>query len=227
MRFGDAALTVCQPFGTQQRNSMPYMPAGITPPRRPLMALAAIAAAAIAGPVATASAGGNAAPGSVGSTCSLSQPFAGLGDGTTYTLTGNGSLEQGSAAWLFGGGARVVNGDDPFDLTAGRDQHALSLPNGSVANNLVTCMVNLQPPLRFAAVNSGDPNATLQVSALTGDPMNPTVTPIASVTAGSTWQVVAPIQFSVPQTGGLGFRFTPTGGAWQIDDVYVDPFKTR
>jgi hypothetical protein len=206
---------------------MPYMPAGITPPRRPLIALVVLVAAAIAGPVATASAGGNAAPGSGGSTCALSQPFASLGDGTIYTLTGNGSLEQGSSNWLFGGGAKVVGNDDPFNLTAGHDRHALLLPNGSSASNLVTCMVNLQPPLRFAAVNTGDPNATLEVSALTGDPMNPTVTPIASVSGTSAWQVVAPIQFAVPQTGGLGFRFTPSGGAWQIDDIYVDPFKTR
>jgi hypothetical protein len=214
---------------------MPYMPAGITPPKRSVIALAALVAGALVGPVATANAGGAPAappptpkasgPGA-GTTCTLTQPFAGLGDGGTYTLTGNGSLEQGTTNWLFGGTAKVVSAEDPFDLTSGHDKHALQLPAGSSASNLVTCMVNLQPPLRFAAVNTGDPNATLEVSALTGDPTNPTVTPIASVTGTSTWQVVDPIQFSVPANGGLGFRFTPTGGSWRIDDIYVDPFKT-
>jgi len=28
-----------------------------------------------------------------------------------------------------------------------------------------------------------------------------------------------------PVFGTVSFRFTPLGGNWQIDDVYVDPFK--
>src|SRR5690349_573556 len=116
------------------------MPTEITPPRRPLIALAALVASAIAGPVATASA--DAPLGSYSTTCALSQPFSGFGDSTTYTLTGNGSLEQGSSSWLLFGGPRVVSGDDPYDLTAGSDSHALYLPAGTTAVNLVTCFVN-------------------------------------------------------------------------------------
>ena len=25
----------------------------------------------------------------------------------------------------------------------------------------------------------------------------------------------------------VSFRFTPVGGSWQIDDVYVDPYRSR
>jgi hypothetical protein len=198
---------------------MPYMPSAITK-RGVVAAIGALAA--LAGPVAGASAAGATAP---AASCPLSQPFAYLGDTSYYTLSGNGSLEQGSGNWVFNSGAKIANGDDPFALTTGKDDHALSLPAGSSAYNLVTCQIGLQPPLRFAAVNTGDQSATLQVDALSGNPTAPTATPIAVVPSTSTWQVVQPIPFVVP-VGALGFRFTPIGGSWKIDDVYVDPYKT-
>jgi hypothetical protein len=197
---------------------MPYMPSTIT--KRGLIAAAA-ALAALSGPVAAANAGDVTAP--VGN-CPLSQPFAAMGDPSFYTLSANGSLEQGTGGWLFNAGSKITSGDDPYDLTAGKDTHALSLPAGSSAWNLVTCQIGLQPPLRFAAINTGDQSAVLEVDALSGNPTAPTVSPIAFVPSTSTWQVVSPIQFAVP-VGALGFRFTPTGGSWKIDDVYVDPYK--
>jgi hypothetical protein len=198
---------------------MPYMPSAITK-RGLISAVAAIAA--LGGPIAAANAGDVAAP--IGN-CPLSQPFAGMGDNSFYTLTANGSLEQANGGWLFAGGAKIATGDDPFDLTNGKDTHSLSLPAGSSAWNLVTCQIGLQPPLRFAAINTGDQSASLKVYALSGNPTAPTTTPIAVVPSSSAWQVTAPIPFAVP-VGALGFLFAPTGGSWHIDDVYVDPYKT-
>jgi hypothetical protein len=50
-----------------------------------------------------------------------------------------------------------------------------------------------------------------------------------------TWQPSLPVVFALSLNQLLGgtttvdFRFTPVGvgGSWQIDDVYVDPFKDR
>src|SRR4051794_26340287 len=161
---------------------MPYMRSSIT--KRGLAA-AIGALAAFGGPVAAASAAGAPAP--IGN-CPLSQPFAFLGDTSFYTLTGNGSLEQGNGNWLFFSGAKIATGDDPYDLTGAKDSHAPSLPAGSSAWTLVTCQIGLQPPLRFAAINTGDQSAVLEVDALSGNPTAPTVTPVAFVPSTSTWQ---------------------------------------
>src|SRR4051812_25897285 len=141
------------PTFTEEGTRMPYMPSAIT--KRGLISAVA-ALAAFGGPVAAANAGGAAAP--VGN-CPLSQPFAFLGDTSFYTLTGNGSLEQGSGNWIFNAGSKITPGEDPYALTAGKDTHALALPAGSSAWNLVTCQIGLQPPLRFAAINTGDQSA--------------------------------------------------------------------
>ena len=59
--------------------------------------------------------------------------------------------------------------------------------------------------------------------------------PIGVVIGGSQWQPTLPypvIASLLPLLPGqltpVSFRFTPIlGGSWQIDDVYVDPFKAR
>jgi hypothetical protein len=198
---------------------MPYMPTSITK-RGIVGALGALAA--LGGPVAAANAASQAS--ATPTACPLSQPFASLGDPAFYTLTANGSLEQGSGGWVFRNGAKIVNGNEPFYLAGARDSHSVALPAGSSALNLVSCQIGIQPPLRFAAVNTGDQSAVLEVDALTGNPASPTATPIAYVPSSPTWKVTAPIQFSVP-VGGLGFRFVPLGGSWHVDDVFVDPYK--
>jgi hypothetical protein len=59
-------------------------------------------------------------------------------------------------------------------------------------------------------------------------------TTLAHLSAGSQWRPTSPLQFLDPglriiaQTAGtISFTFVAegTGGNWQIDDVYVDPFR--
>jgi hypothetical protein len=54
------------------------------------------------------------------------------------------------------------------------------------------------------------------------------------VLGGSAWQptlpfpVVANLLPLLPgQMTPVAFRFTARGGAWRIDDVYIDPWKAR
>lgn len=186
------------------------------------LAAATVAACALALPL----------PSAVADTCNETQSFAAYGDANTYMLTDNGSFES-VGGWGFTGGAQIVDGSDTLSISlprlkATKDKHSLLLPPGATATTGVTCMKHVQPPLRFAVMNTGDPMAWLQVSALTGDPLAPTLTPIATVTAGSSWDVSPALGFTVPN-GALGFQFTALGegGAFQIDDVLVDPFKGR
>jgi hypothetical protein len=189
---------------------------------RRALAAAALAAAAFVLP----------APAALADTCNVTQSFAAWGDSNYYELTSNGSFES-TGGWALTGGAAIVDGTHDLGfpvarLKATRNMHSLLLPPGSTATTSVVCVKRVLPPLRFAVMNDGDPAAVLQVSALTGDESAPTLTPMGSITAGPAWSLSPALSFFVP-SGALGFQFTAIGdgGAFHIDDVLVDPYKSR
>jgi hypothetical protein len=58
--------------------------------------------------------------------------------------------------------------------------------------------------------------------------------PIGVVLAGGSWQPTLPfpvIASLLPLLPGaqtpVAFRFTPVGGSFQVDDVYVDPWRYK
>jgi len=142
----------------------------------------------------------------------------------------NGSLESGSG-WALTGGAALVNGNEPFQVNSELDTHSLSLPTGSSATTPQLCITLLHPDLRFFAVNNGSPTALLRVDAIAHLGFLSLAVPVTYLSADSTWAPTVPIPFLTnlvsPLFGTVSFRFTPIGAAsgWQIDDVYVDPFK--
>jgi hypothetical protein len=58
--------------------------------------------------------------------------------------------------------------------------------------------------------------------------------PVAVIPGTSSWQPTLPLPFLVNVTAALSpdgtvplaFRFTALSGSWQVDDVYVDPYKS-
>lgn len=160
------------------------------------------------------------------------QPFTPWLDPASYVLATGGSLES-TAGWTLTGGAALVAGNEPWRVNAAGDSHSLSLPPGSSATSPAFCVTMLHPDLRFFAVNSGSALSTLEVDATTTVLGLKVTTPIGVVLADGAWQPTLPLPFldgllSLTQ-GTVQFRFTPlgAGGGWQIDDVYVDPFKSR
>lgn len=160
------------------------------------------------------------------------QPFAPWLDPMNYALLTNGSLES-AAGWTLTGGAKLVSGNEPWRVNATGDSHSLSLPSGSSATSPAFCVTLLHPDLRFFAVNSGSALSGLQVDATTTILGLKVTTPVGVLLAGGTWQPTLPLPFldgllSLTQ-GTVQFRFTPVGAGsgWQIDDIYVDPFKSR
>jgi hypothetical protein len=160
------------------------------------------------------------------------QPFTPWLDPSNYVLTTNGSLES-TGGWTFTGGAKVVSDNEPWRVNAPTDSHSLSLPSGSSATTPAFCVTLLHPDLRFFAVNSGSALSTLEVDSITTVLGLKVTTPVGVVLAGGSWQPTLPLPFldgllSLTQ-GTVQFRFTPlgAGGGWQIDDLYVDPFKSR
>jgi hypothetical protein len=90
------------------------------------------------------------------------------------------------------------------------------------------------PTMRFFARKaSGGLLSTLAVEVLF-EGLGGTVKslPIGVVLGGSSWQptlpfpVIANLLPLVPgQQTPVAFRFTALGGTWQVDDVYVDPWR--
>jgi hypothetical protein len=158
------------------------------------------------------------APAEAGASCgarTLSQPFAPWLDLRDYFLIPGGDLESASG-WTLGGGARLVSGNEPFKVHGAGDGKSLELPMGAWARSTSTCVDSDEPTMRFFARNTGSPLSTLAVEV-------------------RIWQPSLPVMFKLSLNQLLGgtttvdFRFTTLGlgGDWQVDDVYVDPFKDR
>ena len=94
--------------------------------------------------------------------------------------------------------------------------------------------------MRFFVRNAGSPLSTLAVEArVTTTALGvtrQTTVPLGVVLGtAETWLPSLPVVFELSLnqlTGGtasVDFRFTALGlgGDWQVDDVYVDPFKDR
>jgi hypothetical protein len=195
------------------------------------------AALALAAPVQAGSFGDSAAP-CEGRTAE--QPFKRWLDPMRYVLAPNGGFERGATRWTLTGGARAVNGNESFFVRDARDSHSLFLPAGSSATTRAMCVRLLHPTVRYFARNRGTPGlSSLFVEALIEDPLSGNVItlPVGVHTGQSNWHpslpglVLADFLSPLGEDGDLAvaFRFKPRGlGAkWQIDDVYVDPFRNR
>lgn len=159
------------------------------------------------------------------------QPFTPWLDPMNYALLTGGSLES-TTGWTLSGGAKLVSGNEPWQVNAPTDSHSLWLPSGGSATSPAFCVTLLHPTVRFFAANSGSTLSTLQVDVITTVLGLKVTTPIG-VLFGRAWQPTLPLPFLDGLLSGtqgtVQFRFTPlgAGSGWQIDDIYVDPFKSR
>ena len=190
---------------------------------------AALAALAIATPAASASLL-NGCP-----DAGASQPFQPWGDDAMYVLAPDGGLEQGGGAWDLDGAA-VVAGNESFQVGGAGDSWSLSLPDDGRATTADTCIGLDSPTMRFFARNDGDPDGRLVVSVIVDTLLGPLTLPIGSVDGTDAWHPTPPFLLlanltALPivndSTASIRLRFTPHGGDWRIDDVYVDPWKGR
>jgi hypothetical protein len=163
----------------------------------------------------------------------LSHPFVPWLDGSSYQLAPGGAAES-SAGWTLTGGAKVVAGNEPYRVHAAGDDASLHLPAGSSATTAPVCVGLEHPTLRLFARKSSGLLSTLVVSAVVRPQLGgELVVPVGVVVAGATWTPTLPFLFLgnlLPLVPGqytpVSFRFSPLlGGDWQIDDVYVDPYK--
>ena len=168
-------------------------------------------------------------------------PFLRFLDPLPYTLAPDGGFESGAAGWQLSGGARVVSGNNPFNLS-GPGNKALQIPSGGSATSPPMCVPLVLPVVRFATTG-GSLLSTLKVEAVWEDPAGRqrSIELLPGVLGGSrSWVPTLPLL----QLGGalnaltlngltteMSFRFTPRGGlfgsgTWKVDDIYVDPWKS-
>ena len=165
---------------------------------------------------------------------SLTKPFAPWSDTADYTLVTGGSFEQtGNAAWTLAG-AKIVAGNETFFVHGKGESKSLSLPDLSTATTPVSCVSEATPSIRFFAKNDGALSSALTVDAGVAAGKGTTWTRLATLTASTPdWSPSPIILLNLPKTAFASgtakvvFRFTAQGGggAWQIDDLYLDPFK--
>ena len=193
-----------------------------------VMAALALASTAQGGLISTGSA----------SYCSptATQAFASWGDQSAYTLLPNGSFESGGTSWTLGGGAKVVAGNEPYFLNGRKDSHSLLLPSGSSAYSATMCFALGDWHLRFLMRNVGSQMGSLHISVIVPSLLGGLLTVLdgGTVSGNGTWQPSPRLQLllcnvtSLLGTQAVAFRFTPVGrdAAYQIDDVYLDPWKS-
>jgi hypothetical protein len=206
------------------------MTSGTAAPRRRRLALfAAVVGAALIVPAA-ASAACPDRP--------TAREFARWLDPINYTLVPAGHFENGAPGWALSGGARIVPGNEPWDLNSPRDDQSLLLPSGSSARSPFVCVELLDPVARFVSRNRGSILGALVVETLIRTPAGTVVLPGGADAVLSGWHPSLPVLAGGNLVAGLdledgtaevAFRFRPIGlfAAWQIDDVYVDPFRSR
>lgn len=164
----------------------------------------------------------------------VSQPFRQWGDHSRYALVPGGSFEVGSISWALSGGARVVDGNEPFRVRGASDSRSLALPSGSSATTPLTCFTFGDWHLRFFVVNPGDRSARLRVTVVVRSLLGVlSVLDGGTVAANGIWEPSPRIgllasNLTSPLFGSISFRFTPvgSGASFQIDDVYLDPWKS-
>ena len=171
----------------------------------------------------------------------VSTPFSQFGDTNSYFLAPGGSFSgPGAGGWSLSN-ASLTPGGDPFNI-GGPGSQSLTISGNGSAQSPSFCVDSTMPSFRFVA-NEATAGSDLKVDALyhvtgpggAGGALangNSTValTDIADGANGTTWAAVTPIAFTQLPSGAtvqvsLRFSVPQSSGAWQIDDVYVDPFR--
>jgi hypothetical protein len=199
---------------------------------RTLLVVAAVAAALTVGSTAHAGLIGTGSASYCDPTAS--QPFA-PSDMNYYTLLPGGSFESGTVPWALSGGATVVAGNETSYLNGKTDKRSLYLPAGGSAITPTTCFALGDWHVRFMLKNVGASNGAVHIQVVVPSLLGGLLTVLdgGTVQAGSTWTPSPRVELllsnvtSLVGTKAVAFRFTAVGrrAAYQLDDVYLDPWK--
>jgi hypothetical protein len=163
-----------------------------------------------------------------------SQPFLKWLDPFYYTLAEGGDVDAGAPGWTLKNAKSILEKAAP--ALANGDLNVLGLGSGASATSPETCVSLLSPTMRFMVRSTGSPLGILVVSAVVHDGNGLLSTlPLGVVTGlGNQWKPSLPMLLATSLIPNLGdntasvrFRFTTIGlgASFQVDDVYVDPYR--
>jgi hypothetical protein len=160
-------------------------------------------------------------------------PFTPFGDTAAYSLAPNGAFEAGASGWALTQSS-VVNGSETYAVHAKSDTKSLAIQPTGLAVSPAICVDITRPSFRFFARRTSGTWATLNVKLRWRDASGATHdTSVGSLNGTDAWQPspVLSLGTTLPlwnrdQTATVQLVFDPEdyGGAWAIDDVYIDPY---
>jgi hypothetical protein len=166
-------------------------------------------------------------------TRTLSQPFKQWGDSNDYFLVSSGTFESGTSGWSIGSGVSRVAENEPWKV-AGSGGNSLKLAAGSSVSTPEMCLTAVEDSTRFFYKSPGN-GSGLQVTVKATNPTGSRISMVSFTLPGGSaagWQVSPRI--ALPDVRGISgtenvvitLAAQGGGGAWQIDDVFVDPSRT-
>jgi hypothetical protein len=171
----------------------------------------------------------------------LPTPFAPWDDYGQYFLISGGDFEGDLSDWTLEDGATTVAGNETYQIGSTADSQSLLLPTGSSVTTPTICVTAQSPDLRVAVLHRGRKEAKLRVYLnFTDDKGNPRTQKLKDLAGGDSWTFTDPLKFLGPvnnilkRNGQTTVSFTfaveskkdTQDSIWQIDDVYVDPYKS-
>jgi hypothetical protein len=166
-------------------------------------------------------------------------PFTKWGDTGSYFPLPGGNFETPLTAsgWIVNGAARTI-GNEPFYVGSSSDSHSLTIGDGGFAVSPAFCLDDSMPYFRFFSRALGA-RGNLELRLLVQNGTRSISTPlshVADLSAGAmtTWAPTVQLNLAggMIVTNGqsaLGrLVFDVAGrGNWQVDDIYVDPYRSR
>jgi hypothetical protein len=159
--------------------------------------------------------------------------FAALGDTANYTPVTGGTFEGGMSGWTLNS-ASLAHGNEPWQVDGAGDSKSLSIASGGSAVSPTFCVSNKTPTWRFfAQAADADSSTVLHVTAQAVTPGGHVITvPLTNLSGSNynSWAATPALVLGKVLPPGLSvnvrFVFTAdsNGGAWSIDDVFVDPY---
>jgi hypothetical protein len=169
-------------------------------------------------------------------TVSTAKTFQAFGDSSDYFLAPSGSFESGAAGWSLPR-ASVVSGNESSKGQGFEGSKSLAINALGTAVSPSFCVGVEHPMFRLFARRTSGTWGTLNVKLRWTDSTGATnETVVGSIGSSDTaWHATGRIALSTVlplwkagQTASVQLVFDPEdyGGAWAIDDVYIDPYRT-
>lgn len=162
--------------------------------------------------------------------------FSVLGDSADYTLAPGGNFEGSTSGWSLGT-AKVTSGNESYFVGSRTDTRSLAVPATTRVVSPVFCVGVEHPTFRFFARRTSGVWGSLLVKLRWTDSVGRVnETTVGSVDGGalSKWGASASLKLATTlpltasgQSINAQVVFDPEdfGGAWQVDDLYIDPYR--